>query len=178
MILYRNAIYVAIYAKDSTTAITGSYMGDYKTMEANDKALTKFLTVTDKEGKEVAANIYDSNYTDGVFNNFKKMMNKSYETLRIQNMWSTSGLYLGIFAGLSIVMGFIMWILTRGKNNPNNYFTPWLTQKLEARMALAPGLLTMILGFFLPQYIPIAFIVMLGLRVMWISMKELRPLQA
>ena len=74
-------------------------------------------------------------------------------------------------------MGFLMWLLTRGKNNPNNYFTPWLTQKVEARLALAPGILTMILGFFLPQYVPIGFIVTLGLRVMWISMKELRPLQ-
>ena len=177
MILFKNSIYVVIYSKDSTTAVTGSYMGDYKTMEVTNEGLTKFLKVTNKDGKEVTANIYDSNYTDGVFNNFKKVMDRSYETLKIQNMWGTSGIYLGIFAGLSIVMGFIMWILTRGKNNPNNYFTPWLTQKVEARLALAPGLITLILGFFLPQYIPIAFIVTLGLRVMWISMKELRPLQ-
>ena len=177
MILFKNSIYVVIYSKDSTTAVTGSYMGDYKTMEVTNEGLTKFLKVTNKDGKEVTANIYDSNYTDGVFNNFKKVMDKSYETLKIQNMWGTSGIYLGIFAGLSIVMGFIMWILTRGKNNPNNYFTPWLTQKVEARLALAPALITLILGFFLPQYIPIAFIVTLGLRVMWISMKELRPLQ-
>ena len=177
MILFRKSLFVAIYAKDSTTVVTNSYNGDYKTMEVNDKALTKFLTVTDKDGKEVAANLYDNNYTDGVFNNFKKVMNKSYDTLKISNMWGTSGIYLGIFFGLSVVMGFIMWILTRGKNNPNNYFTPWLTQKVEARLALAPGILTMILGFFLPQYVPIGFIVTLGLRVMWISMKELRPLQ-
>ena len=178
MILFKKAIYVAIYAKDSTVAVTGSYMGDYKTMEANNAALTKFLTVTDKDGKQIEANLFDNNYTDGVFQNFKKVMNKSYDTLKITNMWGTSGIYLGIFAGLSIVMGFIMWILTRGKNNPNNYFTPWLTQKVEARLALAPAILTMILGFFLPQYVPVGFIVTLGLRVMWISMKELRPLQA
>ena len=177
MILFRNSIYVVIYAKDSTTAVTGSYMGDYKTIKATNAGLSEFLKVTDKDGKEITANIYDNNYTDGVFKNFKKVMDRSYDTLKIQNMWGTSGIYLGIFAGLSIVMGFIMWILTRGKNNPNNYFTPWLTQKVEARLALAPGLITLILGFFLPQYIPIAFIITLGLRVMWISMKELRPLQ-
>lgn len=178
MILFKDAIYVAIYAKDSTTAVTGSYMGDYKTMEVNDKALTKFLTVKDADGKEIAASLYDNNYTDGVFKNFKKVMDRSYDTLKIQNMWGTSGIYLGIFAGLSIVMGFIMWIITRGKNNPNNYFTPWLTQKVEARLAFAPAIITMGVGFFFPQYVPIAFIVTLGLRVMWISMKELRPLQA
>ena len=177
MILFKNSIYVAIYSKDSTTAVTGSYMGDYKTMKVTDTALANFLEVTDKDGKEVAANIYDNNYTDGVFQNFKKAMDRSYDTLKIQNMWGTSGIYLGIFAGLSIVMGFIMWILTRGKNNPNNYFTPWLTQKVEARLAFAPALITMAVGFFFPQYVPIAFIVTLGLRVMWISMKELRPLQ-
>ena len=178
MILFKDAIYVAIYSKDSTVAVTGSYMGDYKTMEVTNEGLSKLLKVTNKEGNVVAPSLYDSTYTDGVFQNFKKIMNKSYETLKIKNMWGTSGIYLGIFAGLSVVMGFIMWILTRGKNNPNNYFTPWLTQKVEARLAFAPALITLIAGFFLTQYVPIIFIVTLGLRVMWISMKELRPMQA
>jgi hypothetical protein len=75
-------------------------------------------------------------------------------------------------------MGFLMWILTRGKNNPNNYFTPWLTQKVEARLALSPAIITLIAGFFLVNQAPLIFILTLGLRVMWISMKELRPQQA
>ena len=102
---------------------------------------------------------------------------RSYESLKAKNTLTVSGIYLAIFFGMSVVMGFLMWILTRGKNNPNNYFSPWLTQKVEARLALAPALITLIAGFFLTQYAPFIFIMTLGLRVMWISMKELRPVQ-
>ena len=177
MVLFKDTIYVVVYAANSTTALTSSYAGDFKTMKATNTGLTDFLKVTNKDGSEVAANLYDENYTNGVLKNFKRVLDKSYETLKVRNTWGTSGIYLAIFAGLSIVMGFVMWLLTRGKNNPNNYFTPWLTQKIEARLAFSPALITMIVGFFLTQYIPIAFILLIGLRVMWMSMKELRPIQ-
>ena len=63
------------------------------------------------------------------------------------------------------------------KNNPNNYFSPWLTIKISARLALSPAIITFVVGLFLPQYASMLFILALGLRVMWISMKELRPVQ-
>ena len=177
MILYRDGIYVVIYSANSTKPLVSSYLGDFKTTKATDAGLAYLLTVKDKDGKEVAANLADSAYTNGVLNNFKTILNKSYETLKIGNTWGTSGIYLGIFAGLSIVMGFLMWILTRGKNNPNNYYTPWLTMKIAARLGLSPAIITLIVGFFLVQQAPLIFILTLGLRVMWVSMKELRPIQ-
>ena len=177
MVLYRDGIYVVIYAANSTKPIVSSYLGDFKTMKATDTGLATLLKVTDKDGKDIAQDLYNATYTDGVFKNFKNVLNKSYETLKVGNTWGTSGIYLGIFAGLSIIMGFLMWILTRGKNNPNNYYTPWLTMKIAARLGLSPAIITLIVGFFLTQQAPLIFILTLGLRVMWVSMKELRPIQ-
>ena len=177
MILYRDGIYVVIYANNSTKALVSSYLGDYKTMKSTDTALANLLEVSDKEGKAVTPNLTDTTYTNGVFNNFKKALDKSYETLKIGNTWGTTGIYLGVFTGLTIIMGFLMWILTRGKNNPNNYYTPWLTMKIAARLGLSPAIITLIIGFFLTQQAPLIFILTLGLRVMWVSMKELRPVQ-
>ena len=177
MVIFPDTFYMIIYGQDSTKAIASSYNGDYKTMEATQTGLANLLKVTDKDGKAVAQDILSEDYTKGFLNNFKKVLNKSYETLKIGNLWGTSGIYLAIFFGLSIVMGFIMWILTRGKNNPNNYFTPWLTQKIEARLALSPAIITLVAGFFLTSQAPLFFILTLGLRIMWISMKELRPVQ-
>ena len=178
MILYKNGVYVSIYTSNGVKAIASSYSGDFKTIAANDKCLETLLTVKDKDGNEVMQNLYDNAYIDGVYKNFKKSLDRSYETLKIQNTWITVGIYTGIFFGLNLIMGLIMWLLTRGKNNPNNYFSLWLTMKIQARLGLAPAILTAIAGIFLLSMLPVIYIMLIGLRVMWISMKELRPIQA
>ena len=177
MVLFNNGAYVCIYGNNGTKAITSSYSGDFKTIQANNDCLTTLLAVKDKEGNAVNQSITNDDYVNGVYANFKKFLNKSYETLKVKNTWVTVGIYTGIFFGINIVMGLLMWLLTRGKNNPNNYFTPWMTEKIQARLALAPGLIAMIAGFFLVNQTALFYIITLGLRAMWISMKELRPIQ-
>ena len=177
IILFKNGVYVAVVGNNSTKVAAYSYNGDFKTIKANDKCLETLLKVTDKDGNNVAPNIISNEYTEGVYKNFKKFLDKSYETLKVKNTWVSSAIYLGIFFGLNIIMGFLMWLLTRGKNNPNNYYTPWLTEKVQARMCLAPALITLIVGFFLTSQTMLIYIVTIGMRVMWASMKELRPIQ-
>ena len=176
MIIFKNGVFVSIYANNGTKNLTSSYNGDFKTIEAGNNYLTTFLTVKDGDGNEIAPSMINDDYTNGVYNNFKKFLDKSYETLKIRNMWVTSAIYFGIFFGVSFMMGLIMFLLTRGKNNPNNYFSLWLCLKIQGRLSFCPGLITMVVGWFLTSQIPLFFIMLVGLRVMWISMKELRPI--
>ena len=176
MILFKNGVYVAIYSSNGTSAIASSYNGDFKTISANNDYLTILLTVKDSDGNAVAQSLANDAYTNGVYANFKKFLDKSYDTLKIRNMWVTSAIYFGIFFGVSFMMGLLMFLLTRGKNNPNNYFSLWLCIKIQGRLSFCPGLLTMVVGWFLTSQIPLFMIMLLGLRVMWISMKELRPI--
>lgn len=177
IVLYPKAFRMGIYGSNSTKLVSGSALGDYKTMKAGSEALSYLLEVKAKDGTLVPQSKTSTDYTHGVMNNFKKILNKSYETTKVQSMWATSGIYLGIFAGLNILMGFLMWILTRGKNNPNNYYSVWLTMKIQGRLGLAPAIIATVAGFFFPGYIYIIYILLVGLRVMWMSMKELRPVQ-
>ena len=181
-------------------AVAGSTNGaaDYKKVSANANCLETLLTVKDKNGNDIAptdekvidgtateeeieqdiANkMANENYYNGVLANFKKFLNKSYLASKAKTTAVTCLFSLAVFAGLSLIMGFLMWVMTRGKNNPNNYFSLWLCLKLEARLALAPALITLLLGFLLVSYAQMIFILTLGMRVMWISMKELRPVQ-
>ena len=175
MILFKDSLYVQINKGSKT--VKNSLGGDYLTIKDTEDYLAELLTVQTKEGEVVAQDITNRAYTDGVFKNYRKFLDKTYETLRIKNTFATSGIYLGIFFGLALVMGMLMWLLTRGKNNPNNYYTPWLTMKIQGRLGLAPALITLIVGFFLTSYAPLIYIMTLGLRAMWVSMKELRPIQ-
>ena len=171
IVLFKDGVYVSVYAHNGTNVVANSYVGDFKKIEANDKCLEALLKV---EGVE--QNMYDDHYTVGVYNNFKKFLDKSYETLKVKNTGLTCLIYFGIFFGASLLMALLMFLLTRGKNNPNNYFSFWLCLKIQGRLSFCPGLLTMIIGFFLTSQIPLIMIMLLGLRVMWISMKELRPI--
>ena len=175
IVVFKNSIYVAI--TDGSKAKAGSPGGNFQLMKANNECLKALLEVKDKEDNAVVQSLIDDNYVGGVYKNFKSFLNKTYNSIKAKNAFGTSGIYLAIYFGVSILMGFLMWVLTRGKKNPNNYFSPWLTMKIEARLALAPALITLIVGFFLTQYASLIFIMTLGLRVMWISMKELRPIQ-
>ena len=176
MILFKNGAYVAIFG-NSLKAVAYSYNGDYKTIADNDQCLKTLLTVTDKDGNNILPSMISNDYLNGVYANYKKFLDKSYETLKVKNTWVSSAIYLGIFFGLNVIMGFLMWLLTRGKNNPNNYYSPWLTEKVQARLCLAPALITLIVGFFLTSQTMLIYIVTIGMRVMWVSMKELRPIQ-
>ena len=166
-------------------AVTGTNNGaaDYKHTENNAKCLETLLAVKDKEGNYIAQGdtieqkMANEDYYNGVLANFKKFLNKSYLASKAKTTMVTCLFSLAVFAGMSLIMGFLMWIMTRGKNNPNNYFSLWLCFKLEARLAFTPGLITLLLGFLLTSYAQMIFILTLGMRVMWISMKELRPVQ-
>ena len=175
MVLYKNSMHVSIYY--GTSEVAYSLGGDYDSLETNDTCLASLLEVKDSDGNIITPSMFNDDYTNGVLNNYKKFIDKTYANLKVRNMFVTAGIYLAVFFGVNILLGFLMWLLTRGKNNPNNYFSPWLTMKAQARLALSPALIAFIAGWFLTQYIMMIYIMLLGLRVMWMSMKELRPIQ-
>jgi maltodextrin utilization protein YvdJ len=65
--------------------------------------------------------------------------------------------------------------MTRGKSNPFRVYTFWECQKIAYWASLAPAILAMILSFSLPAYAMIYYIFFYGMRIMWMSMRSLRP---
>ena len=84
-------------------------------------------------------------------------------------------LFFGIYIALLIIMGLLLWLLTRGKNNVFNYLKFMDTEKMAWWASLAPGILAMIVGFIFNNFAQMAFIILIGLRTMWMAMKQLRP---
>ena len=174
-IAFKDTIYVCVGYEGKLFADSSG--GNFSKIAAKENCLAWLLEVRTDKGVIVAPSMTNAEYTDGVVKNLKKALNETYNSVKYINAFATAGIFLGVCAGLTIFMGFLMWIMTRGKNNPNNYFSPWLTIKISARLALSPAIITFVVGLFLPQYASMLFILALGLRVMWISMKELRPVQ-
>jgi maltodextrin utilization protein YvdJ len=72
-------------------------------------------------------------------------------------------------------MGLMIFLLTRGKKNIFHIYTFGDCEKIAAWSMVSPALLSLILGFIFTDYAMMFFIILLGLRVMWLSMKQLRP---
>ena len=170
LILFKEGFYSKIYKTNTPTAAAATYTGyDWKNSKF-EELLTNILTV---EGIE--QNVANINYVNGVLDNFKVVANDAYKNQKNYTFWFQSGLYYGIYLALGVFMGLMLWVLTRGKNNPNRNLTFWIGVKISWWIDLTPGILAMILGFVWSAAAGLAYIVLIGLRTMWLSMRSLNP---
>ena len=176
IVLSSGSIYTKINKDDSTEAGSNTYTNfstDWKHMEG-----FKLVANALPEGK--TATTVDLNSEDDVaaiFKNWKTYYNKAFITQKNYNTWMTSLLFLGIYVALEFVMGLLVFLLTRGKNNMFNYLKFIDTHKIVWWASLCPAILAMIAGFIFSNFAQMIFIILLGLRIMWISMRQLRPQQ-
>lgn len=149
-------LYIYAPAKPSNQQI-GTIYGDYKHM-ADGYTINSMLA----ESRELT------------WVNWKAFYRATYQTYRIDNTWKTCLIVTGINAGITIFMGFMLWVLTRGKNNLR-WFNLWETQKIAYWATISPAILTTGLGFLIASFSQVMFPLLLGVRIMWLSMKLLRP---
>ena len=163
-------------AKTAQAKVIGQYDGASFNM--------KYLVKQDSHG-----NAYDVSYSQLTNGNYsiylansvsawKLFFADAWNSSRIANGWRVSGIWLGVYVGMTMIYGFLIWLMTRGKDNPYRSYTLWQTQKIAYWAALCPAILSLILGFMWSAYIQMYFIFLFGFRVMWMSMKTLRPYQA
>lgn len=109
-----------------------------------------------------------ASYCDAAYRDYKNLV-----------AWSQVGIMAAIFAGFILLMGLLVFILTRGRNNPFKIINIWEAQKIVYWSALTPALLQLILGFLMgsTSIMAYAFVFLIGMRVMWLSMRTLGPNQ-
>lgn len=154
--------------------------------KSNGTLVTSFRGRYDKlEGVDLihdtmpAAGVEGYDKLNAITNNWKGIINRAYETIKIEQTMQYVGILAGVYAGLLVLFGFLIWVMTRGKNNPMRVFTIWQTQRMSYWASFAPAVLSIIAGFLLAQSSlgMFAFIFLFGMRIMWMSMKALRPVQ-
>lgn len=142
------------------TAVASSVYGDYQSTPITGKDLIKEILVT-------------SNKPEDIINNCKTFFNQVYMNPRRANTWRSTGIILGVDVGVVVLMGFMVWVLTRGKNNPFRIYSFWDGQKIAYYACLTPGIISLF-GFLMSNMAMMLFILGAGVRVMWLSMRTLR----
>ena len=160
-----DTVYIRVMdPNDSKTAkVTLTCINAYKKVSKNQirEALVKGKTATQTAEK--------------TWENWKVLLKNFFNQTRLK----TAGLQLAIISavntGIVLIMGFMIWILTRGKNNPYRLFSVWESFKISFWTTPSPAILTIALGFLISRFASTLFPLLLGVRVMWLTMKSLRP---
>lgn len=180
LIFHKKGVFAQINKTNTATIAKGSYVNnsnwDNTTIDSSLNGLIdRILTVKNSEGTEVARDLANRTYTEGVYKNLKEIFNETYLAYKPGAFWINTSIYFSIFVGLVGFMGFLLWLLTRGRNNMFNYLSIWATMKMSFWSCFTPGLIAMIAGFIFSNQSLMVFIMTVGIRVMWMSMKQLRP---
>lgn len=107
--------------------------------------------------------------------NWKVIIRKIHNGTRLAVAGSTILVLLIVNIIITLILAFMIWVLTRGKQNAYRLFTVWECFKIAFWTALTPALLTCGLGFLFKGFAKTMFPLLVGVRVMWLSMKSLRP---
>ena len=170
VLLHKDGMFAYIYKTGTTTV--GSYTTtgyDWKNYQTED--LFKDVLNTEYANK----NPLDIHFVEEVTKNWRHVFNKGFDNQKTRNFWTMSGIFYGIHVGLVLFMGFMLWLLTRGKQNPNRGLKVYTCFWIAAWTCIAPALLAMIAGFVLTIAQQVAFIALMGLRTMWLAMRQLNP---
>ncbi len=133
--------------------------------------LTPSMSLTESPAEYVAA----------VKKNYQEFITLGYETTKITLAWRNVGILAGINAGVILLLGLVLFLVTRGKRNPYRIITFWQCQKIGYWAAPAPAILALGLGFLLSSTSGLSslsmfmFLFLYGLRIMWTSMKAFSP---
>ena len=166
-----NALYLA---KANSTSAANKFSGDFINVAGGTKLVERLLSV---EGIAVPETINDISrpYVAGVYKNYKAFYNESYLDIKSKSLINSTFIYWGIYLGLTLFLGFLIFLLTRGKRNFNNYLKWYQCLSIAGWASFSPGVLAMILGFMLTSYAIMFYILLMGVRIMWLSMKQLSP---
>lgn len=165
---FKNSFFVEIYGSNSTDRKAYmSFMSDLKCLDYSGDLRAYFCGSSfDKTNAENRTNSY---------NKLKEFIDITYGTTKKQTMWLGSLLYVGVYAGVNVFMALMIFLMSRGKNNPNNYLNFWQCIKIDWWESLAPGLLGLILGFIFTSNAVMIYVMLIAMRTMWLTTKELRP---
>ena len=170
IILSTETLAVGVFKKGTTEIATSTYGGLNWSNTSSEELLTRVLNV-DPE-------LTGIDKTAAVFNNWKGVFNEVYVAQRTRQTLIMSFIYLGVYAGLVLFLGLMLFLLTRGKNNAFNYLKIYAGMFIACCAAFTPAVLGMILGFIFASNIigQMGFIVLIAIRAMWLSMRQLRPI--
>ncbi|HPM07968.1 MAG TPA: hypothetical protein PLL60_04210, partial [Bacilli bacterium] len=183
LIFGRQRMVGQLFQPGNTTAISG-VSGDYLKLELGfdfkstatiDIDGATYVTSHDAKFSEPNGYLKVDEYYRQVQSRWNDIYDAVYYNTKMMTARDSTLIMLGVDALLIFFMGLMIFILTRGKRNPFRIYTFWETQKISYWASFTPSLLALIFGFIFTEYAVMIFVMLIGVRIMWMSMKSLKP---
>ncbi|NCA95539.1 MAG: hypothetical protein EOM74_01010 [Methanomicrobia archaeon] len=183
LIFGRERMVGQLFQPGNTTALSG-VSGDYLNLELGLDLKTlatvvlndiTYVTSQDDKFSEVGGALLAEQYRQAVISKWNVVYDDIYYNTKMTTARDSTLIMLGVDALLIFFMGLMIFILTRGKRNPFRIYTFWETQKISYWASFTPSLLALIFGFIFTEYAVMIFVMLIGVRIMWMSMKSLKP---
>lgn len=177
LVLTKDSLYAKIYKDNSTVSAGTSLKSNWSRTKSGVNLIDDRLLIVDLEGlpEDLSERYLDQRYIQRVFANWEDVFDEAFRSQRDFNVTFFMGLYLGVYAVLVVLMGLLIFFMTRGKHNMFNYLKFLECNKIAWWASLCPAILALIIGFLMPGLASMIFIILFGLRVMWMSMKQFKP---
>lgn len=169
LILMTETQFVTYVCNPQRGSTIGTVVGDYQSSKVGFDLRSLLSDKAYSNPEEYAA------YRAQTWENWKNFYDEVYNHNRLTATWTTTLIMFGINAAIVFFMGLMVFVLTRGKNNPFRIYTFWESIKVGFWAANMPAILTCGLGFLLTNFAQVLFALLIGVRVMWLTMKTLGP---
>lgn len=182
LIFGRERMVGQLFQPGNTTAlsgVSGDYLKldlgfDFKSLATVEIDGVTYVTSHDDKFSEPDEIDIDA-YRSQIQNRWNDVYDAVYYNTKMVTARDSTLIMLGVDALLIFFMGLMIFILTRGKRNPFRIYTFWETQKIAYWASFTPSLLALIFGFIFTEYAVMIFVMLIGVRIMWMSMKSLKP---
>jgi hypothetical protein len=183
LILGKNIFYTYLYP-NVVDPVPVTYTGDYLNTPLGSFNNLFTVTLSDQTVltpatwlSELSATAHKDSFTayqQGVYENFVKLYNDGYKSSKGRKFAVDTLIPLVLYTTLYVLSIVILFVMTRGKNNPYRFFSFWDVTKIASWALFSPAVLTMIISFIFPSFAIFAFVILFGIRFLWMSLKNLK----
>lgn len=113
-------------------------------------------------------------YNNGVYSNFNDLYDIGRHSTKWSTFWGVTGVTFAVYVLMIFLLGFVIWLTNHGKRNPLRPLPMSLWIKTTAWLCFTPFVLCL-LGFFMPEFTPVIFVLTATIRTMWFSFRSLKP---
>ena len=152
-----------LYKYNAKGKLSQAMTGDY--VNINLKQINNILSLSKNE---------DSHQR--VIESWQIFFRDGYLSIKIQTAVIQISIVLAVNSAIILIMSLVIFLVTRGKNNPFKVYKYYECLKICCWIALSPAILALILGYLLPSTFGMfSFILVYGVRGMFLSIKQFRP---
>lgn len=128
------------------------------------------------KGTEINS-FYASKDIDSCLGHWETFLNDLGKQGKITTLWAYSGIWAAINLGTVALVSLLTMILTRLKSATGDKLNYLEALQIVCHASLAPALVAVLLGFLIPSFSQVGFVLCLGLRSTFLGMKAANPVQ-